>query len=163
LPSIKRNRGYLAANNFQVLDKNGRVLDPYKINWSSLSTSYFPYTIRQCTGCDNSLGIVKFNFYNPFTVYLHDTPAKGLFNLNKRYFSHGCMRLEKPIEFGQLLLGKNRIAIDTLTIKGCLKSQAPRVVPTEEKWPVVVMYSTAWYDSTGSVIFFEDIYQRNSN
>ena len=161
LPSIKRNRGYLAANNFQVLDKNGRILNPYSINWSSFSTSYFPYTIRQSTGCDNSLGLLKFNFYNPFTVYLHDTPAKGLFTLNKRYFSHGCMRVEKPVEFGQLLLGRNRMAIDTLTIKGCLKSQAPKSVPTEEKLPVVVMYSTAWYDSTGRVIFFEDIYHRN--
>jgi L,D-transpeptidase YcbB len=160
LPSIKKNRGYLAAHNFQVLNKQGKVLDPYSINWHALSTANFPYLIRQSTGCDNSLGIVKFNFYNPFTVYLHDTPAKGLFLMNKRYFSHGCMRVEKPVEFGQLLLGRNRIAIDTLTLKGCLKSQAPKTVAVEEKLPLIVMYSTVWFDEQGRVRFFEDVYGR---
>jgi L,D-transpeptidase YcbB len=160
LPSIKKNTGYLAAHNFQVLNKQGKVLDPYSINWHSLSASNFPYLIRQSTGCDNSLGIVKFNFYNPFTVYLHDTPAKGLFLMNKRYFSHGCMRVEKPVEFGQLLLGRNRIAIDTLTLKGCLKSQAPKTVSVEEKLPLIVMYSTVWFDEQGSLKFFEDVYGR---
>ena len=71
------------------------------------------------------------------------------------------MRVEKPVEFGQLLLGRNRIAIDTLTIKGCLKSQAPKPVPAEEKLPLIVMYSTVWYDNQGKVVFYEDIYTRN--
>jgi L,D-transpeptidase YcbB len=158
LPNIRRNIGYLEAGNFQVINREGRILNPYMINWHALSESYFPYIIRQCTGCDNSLGIVKFNFYNPFTVYLHDTPAKALFNFSKRYFSHGCMRVEKPVELARTLLGYNRIAIDTLTAKGCVKQQAPVIVPAQKKMPVLIMYSTAWYTKEGEVRFYENVY-----
>lgn len=158
LRSIKRNIGFLEAGNYQVLNSEGVVLNPNKINWSGLSRNYFPYHIRQCTGCDNSLGIVKFEFYNPFTVYLHDTPSKGLFSFNKRYFSHGCMRVEKPIELAHLLLGRNKIAIDTLTAKGCLNQQAPKPVAIEKELPVIILYSTVWYNKEGEIKFYDDIY-----
>lgn len=158
LPAIKRNIGFLDAGNYQVLSKDGRILDPHKINWQVLSASNFLYIIRQSTGCDNALGIVKFNFYNPFTVYLHDTPSKGLFSFNKRYFSHGCMRVEKPMELAHLLLGYNSIAIDTLTVKGCLNRQSPIIVSSEKTLPVVVLYSTVWYDRDGVIRFFDDVY-----
>lgn len=160
LPAIKRNPGYIEANNYQVLNSQGRVVDPNKINWKSLSTSNFPYTIRQSTGCDNALGLIKLNFYNPFSVYLHDTPGKSLFTLNKRYFSHGCMRMEKPVEMGHLVLKNNSIAIDTLTEQGCLLYQKPLVVPAEDKIPVIVWYNPVGTDSSGRVIFYEDVYKK---
>ena len=160
LPSIKHNIGYLDAHNYQVLNKEGKVLNPHTINWSSLHSGNFPYVIRQSTGCDNALGIVKFNFYNPFTVYLHDTPSKGLFSLNKRYFSHGCMRIENYLDFAHYLLGPNSIAIDTLTAKGCLRQQAPRVIHPTEEVPIVVLYSTVWYNKEGLIRFYEDVYSR---
>ena len=160
LPSIKRNIGFLEEGNYQVINKQGRVVDPYSINWHALSAGYFPYIIRQSTGCDNALGIVKFNFYNPFTVYLHDTPGKSLFSFNKRFFSHGCMRVEKPIELAHLLLGSNSIAIDTLTAKGCINQQSPLVVNVEKRLPVIIMYSTAWYNRNGEVRFYDDIYEK---
>lgn len=160
LPSIKENIDFLEAGNYQVLNNDGVVLNPYKINWSNLSAGYFPYHIRQSTGCDNSLGIVKFEFYNPFTVYLHDTPSKGLFSFNKRYFSHGCMRVEKPIELAHLLLGRNRIAIDTLTAKGCLNQQAPKPVVIEKELSVIILYSTVWYNKEGVVKFYDDVYNK---
>lgn len=160
LPAIKRNPGYINANNYQVLNSSGKVVDPYKINWKGLSPGYFPYTIRQSTGCDNALGLIKLNFYNPFSVYLHDTPGKSLFALNKRYFSHGCMRLEKAMELGRYILKENTMALDTLTEKGCLKNQAPIVVPASEKIPVFVLYHTAWIDSAGIVRFYDDAYNK---
>jgi len=161
LPSIKRNTGYLDANGFQVINRQGKVIDPYKINWQVLSSSNFPYIIRQSTGCDNALGLVKLNFYNPFSVYLHDTPDKGLFTFNKRYFSHGCMRVEKATDLARLVLKNNMIAIDTLEEKGCLYNQAPVVVPADEIIPVFVLYNTAWVDSAGRGSFSEDIYRKN--
>lgn len=160
LPAIKRNPGYINANNYQVLNSSGKVMDPYKINWRSLGPGNFPYTIRQSTGCDNALGLIKLNFYNPFSVYLHDTPGKSLFSLNKRYFSHGCMRLEKAMELGRYILKENTMALDTLTEKGCLKNQAPIVVPASEKIPVFVLYHTAWIDSGGIVRFYDDVYNK---
>lgn len=161
LPSIKRNTGYLDANGYQVINQQGRIMDPRKIDWSVLHAGYFPYIIRQSTGCDNALGVIKLNFYNPYSVYLHDTPNKSLFNLNKRYFSHGCMRVDKAIELGRFVLKNNTIAIDTLTEKGCLHNQSPIVVPADIHIPVFVLYNTAWIDSTGRVSFYEDIYRKN--
>lgn len=159
LPHIKRNIGYLSANNFQVLNKQGKVVDPTTINWQGLSVANFPYTIRQSTGCDNSLGIVKFNFDNPFSVYLHDTPAKGLFALQKRYFSHGCMRVEKPLALAELLLQKEKPTVKRLTDQ-CLRDQRPTIFKLDTPLPVVVLYNTVWYDTQGHVIFYDDIYNK---
>ncbi|THU39533.1 hypothetical protein FAM09_13595 [Niastella caeni] len=162
LPLIQRNPGYLPANNMQVLNKAGKIVDPLTIDWSQLSPSYFPYILRQSTGCDNSLGIVKLNFYSPYGVYLHDTPWKVLFNFNKRYFSHGCIRVQQAIELAHFLLKENTIAIDTLEEKGCLRHQAPLPIPIKERTPVFVLYNTAWIDSAGIVQFNEDIYRKFS-
>jgi L,D-transpeptidase YcbB len=158
LPSIKRNPGYIDANNYQVLNSTGKIMDPYAVNWHSLSTSYFPYLIRQSTGCDNALGLLKLNFYSPSGVYLHDTPKKGLFMMNRRFFSHGCMRMEKPMEMGHLVLKNNAIAIDTLEQKGCLRNQKPISVRADEHMPVIVWYNPAGVDAAGRVLFFEDVY-----
>ena len=158
LPAIKRNSGYIDAGNYQVLNKAGKIVNPYSVNWHALSTKYFPYIIRQSTGCDNALGLLKLNFYNPFGIYLHDTPTKNLFMQNKRFFSHGCMRMEKPMELGHLVLKNNPIAIDTLEQKGCLRNQAPIIVPADEHMPVIVWYNPAGIDSTGRVLFYEDVY-----
>lgn len=160
LPAIKRDPGYLAANNYQVLNKEGKMVNPASINWSALGAGNFPYIIRQGTGCDNALGLVKFNFYNPFTVYWHDTPGKSLFGANKRFFSHGCMRVEKAMELAHILLPRNHLAIDTLTEKGCLHHQAPVVLPAEARMPVMVIYSTVWYDKTGALRFYDDVYRK---
>lgn len=160
LPVIKRDPSFLDANNYQVLNKEGKIMNPYSINWHALSRNYFPYTIRQGTGCDNSLGLLKLNFYNPFGAYLHDTPNKDLLKQNRRFFSHGCMRMEKPIELGHLILKNNQVAIDTLTEKGCLKNQSPITIPADVKMPVIVWYNPAGVDSTGQVLYFEDVYKK---
>jgi len=160
LPAIKRNPAYVNANAFQIINSNGKVVGPYKVDWSVINASNFPYRIRQSTGCDNALGLIKLDFYNPFSVYLHDTPLKSLFTMNKRYFSHGCMRMEKPMELGHLVLKNNSIAIDTLTEKGCIYNQSPITVKAEVKMPVVVWYNPAGTDSTGRVIFYEDVYNK---
>ena len=160
LPAIRRNPGFVDANGFQIINNNGKVINPYKVDWSTMTASNFPYLIRQSTGCDNALGLIKLNFYNPFSVYLHDTPLKSLFNLNKRYFSHGCMRMEKPMELGHMVLRNNAIAIDTLTEKGCIYNQSPITVKADVNMPVVVWYNPAGTDSTGRVVFYEDVYKK---
>jgi L,D-transpeptidase YcbB len=160
LPAIKRNPGYIDAGNYQVLNSAGKILNPYSINWGSLSADNFPYTIRQSTGCDNSLGLLKLNFYTPYGVYLHDTPKKSLFMLNKRFFSHGCMRMEKPLELGHLVLKDNYAAIDTLTEKGCLRNQSPVFVHADVHMPVIAWYNPAGIDPSGRLVFFEDVYEK---
>src|SRR5690606_36978903 len=79
LPQCKRNPSVLDAMNMQVLNAKGVVVDPASINWGSLSKSNFPYRFRQSTGCDNSLGVIKFNLTSPYSVYMHDTNNKNVF------------------------------------------------------------------------------------
>ncbi len=159
LPAIKRNINYLERNNFQVLNSAGKLMNPYSIRWRRLSSHWFPYSIRQSTGCDNSLGILKFNFNNPFTVYLHDTPKKDAFNLSKRFLSHGCVRVEKPIELARLLMDTKANSLDSLTYQ-CLKNQEPKIIPLIKPMDIIILYNTAWFNQNGEIIFYEDVYSK---
>ena len=158
LPKLKRSARIIDDGNYQVLNAAGKIVDPYSVSWKLLSTKYFPYTIRQSTGCDNALGLLKLNFNSPAGVYLHDTPNKNFFSFNKRFMSHGCMRMENPTALGHLVLKNNTIAIDTLTQKGCLLNQSPIFVRATDAMPVLVWYNPAGIDTTGNVLYFEDVY-----
>lgn len=162
LPKFRKNIASINEGNYQVLNRAGKIVDPSAVNWQVLNRNNFPYIIRQSTGCDNALGLLKLNFYNPFDVYLHDTNGKSSFMLNRRFLSHGCMRMEKPMELGRIVLANNSVAIDTLEQKGCLRNQAPIAVPARVQIPVIVWYNPAGIDSTGRVLFFEDIYDKFS-
>lgn len=160
LPIFKRDPGYVTAGNYQVIGANGRLIDPRSVRWSSYSRSNFPFTIRQGTGCDNALGLLKLDFESPYGVYLHDTPVKIAFSLNRRFLSHGCMRMENPLALGHMVLRDHPEAIDTLTEKGCLLSQAPVNVPADIKLPVIVWYNPVDTDASGRVVFYQDIYHK---
>jgi len=160
LPAIKNNIPYLEAGNYQVLDKGGNILDPYKINWKALNTKNFPYTIRQVNGCDNSLGIMKLNFYNPYDVYLHDTPWKNFFSYNKRYFSHGCMRVEEATALAKAVLPERTDEINELAGTCIAPAGKPVVMHLNEPVPVFVLYQIAWPDNVGAIRFFEDAYHK---
>jgi len=84
LPAVKRTSGLLTLLNMQVIDNRGNVIDPAAINWPAYNKRKFPYHFRQSTGCDNALGVIKFNLTSPFNVYLHDTNMKSAFAATKR-------------------------------------------------------------------------------
>lgn len=161
LPEIQKNIKYLERNNFQVLDKKGNVINPDSVNWKALSAKNFPYTLRQGTGCDNSLGLLKFNLKNPYSVYMHDTPHDeahvSLFEKEKRFYSHGCMRLSKPVELANLIFDKP--IIDEKFMKICLKDQKPKVINLSKPIPVFVIYHTSELAEDNTLIHFEDIYK----
>ncbi len=104
LPAVKRNVGYMARHHYEVLDRKGNVLNPDSVPWKRYTEKSFPLRIRQTPGYHNSLGIIMFYFDNMSSVYFHDTPAKGLFGREFRSFSHGCMRLQNPLDFANILL-----------------------------------------------------------
>ncbi|MBL7696889.1 MAG: L,D-transpeptidase family protein [Chitinophagaceae bacterium] len=160
LPEIKKDVTYLERNNFQVVDGKGRIVDPNSINWSALSREYFPYTIRQSTGCDNSLGLIKLNIFDPFNVYLHDTPWKALFESQNRFFSHGCVRVQKAQELSAILLQENRIAVDTLDESKLYIGKKPKMLAVKNKVPVLILYNIAWFDIEGTVRLYPDIYSK---
>lgn len=160
LPKIKRDREFLENNNFQVLDNNGKIIDPSLVDWASLSRTFFPYQLRQSTGCDNSLGILKFDFYNPFSAYLHDTPEKYLFSRKSRFYSHGCIRVEKAMELAHLLLADNSMAVDTLINNPCRINQRPEYVPLKAPVNIFIVYSRAWPTQQGELNFYNNIYRQ---
>jgi murein L,D-transpeptidase YcbB/YkuD len=136
------------------------VLNPHQINWTSIDFENFPYIIRQATGCENALGILKLEFDNPFSMYLHDTPEKQLFTNKNRFLSHGCMRMEKPVDMGRLLLSNNLNAIDTLDLTKCELNLKPIFLPVTLKTPLVVWYSQVDFDSNNNLMIYKNVYNR---
>jgi len=157
LPRLKRSPGYLARNNMEVVSGN-TVLNPYTINWKSYNKNV-PYTIRQKPGKNNSLGKVKFLFPNPYSVYLHDTPSKSLFERDERAFSHGCIRVHKPMDFAAFLLSEQGVSPkDIAAIVGTGRNTA---IALKTKIPIIITYWTCAIDEKNHVFFFKDIYGRD--
>ncbi len=158
LPKLRRNPYALQSQNIRVL-RNGSVVDPGRIPWSSYSGSNFPVRLRQDPGPRNALGRVKFMFPNKFNIYMHDTPSKSNFERASRYFSHGCIRLEDPLKMAEVILeleGLSRADIDSIVSSGQRK-----VVKLEVPLPVHIVYLTAWVNKDGSVHYRRDIYGRD--
>jgi murein L,D-transpeptidase YcbB/YkuD len=160
LPKLKKDPGYLKRQNIRIFSgagDNAAEVNPYNVNWSSMNR--MPYSLRQDSGPKNALGRVKFMFPNRFNVYLHDTPQKSLFEKDLRVFSHGCMRVQDPLDLAALLLadqGWDRSRIDVAVAAG-----KQRVVNLTNPLPVHVTYLTAWVNKDGSVNFRRDVYNRD--
>jgi murein L,D-transpeptidase YcbB/YkuD len=155
LPKIKKNPSIIDSWNMQVVDKNGKVLNYHTLNWSSFHAGNFPYILRQSTGCDNSLGIIKFNINSPYGVYLHDTNNKTAFLSGLRFYSHGCIRIEEPIKLGNHILHEK---LDTAFLQSCFKEQKPIPVLLDNPVPVFVVYMMAEADPAGKIRYYRDIY-----
>ena len=113
--------------------------------------------IRQKPGPSNALGKVKFLFPNRFNIYFHDTPARDLFEKHERAFSHGCIRLQKPLELAELLL-ENLPQWDEKTIRKAMNNDKEKWVTLEKAVPVYITYFTSWVDDDGVLHFAKDIY-----
>ncbi|WP_247234344.1 L,D-transpeptidase family protein [Telluribacter sp. SYSU D00476] len=156
LPRIKKDPGYLERNKLQVIDQEGREVAPAKINWAAMNSKTFTYRFRQSTGCDNALGVVKFNLENPFSIYLHDTNARGLFAQKNRWLSHGCIRLQKPAELANLMLEKTYIDNDFLN--KCLIDAKPGTLKLPRPFPVFILYQTVDLDQQGNLRWHPNVY-----
>jgi murein L,D-transpeptidase YcbB/YkuD len=160
LPAQRRNPSYLAKKGLQVVDRNGRVVPSASIDWSKATGRSFPYRLVQPPGPDNALGRVKFMFPNSYSVYLHDTPSRNLFERSERAFSSGCIRIENPLELAALLLegqsGWDRAALDAAIAAG-----KTRTVTLERPVPVLLTYFTAWVNRDGVLQLRGDVYGRD--
>ena len=108
LSHAKKNVNYFSKNDFKIY-RNGVQINPRSVTWSKIKKNNFPYNVRQEYGPKNSLGILKFEFHNNYSVYIHDTPSKELFKKDIRAFSHGCMRCDRPIELAKLIVENDSI------------------------------------------------------
>ncbi len=163
LPKVQEDWDYLTSNNIRVFEVHGGKaleVDPAIVDWSMLSTTNFGYKLRQEPGPLNALGSVKFIFSNRFGVYIHDTPARGLFQKTQRDFSSGCIRIEDPVDLAEYLLkGDHRWTRQR--ILAAINEQVNRVVRLPQPIPVHLVYWTAWVNDDGIIQFRNDIYGRD--
>jgi L,D-transpeptidase YcbB len=154
VPILRANPGYLAQNNMR-LSNGSHDVDPRSVDWSQVSTKNFPYRLRQEPGPKNPLGTIKFMFPNRFQVYLHDTPSRTLFTKPERAFSHGCIRVEKPMDLAEYAL---RGVLSRERIAAGLGRRTSRTVPLAEPLPTYLVYRTVLVKDDGTIQFRPDIY-----
>ncbi|MFD2244951.1 L,D-transpeptidase family protein [Pontibacter ruber] len=158
-PNMLRNPDWLETQDMEIVtkEKEPKPISPYTIDWSSVTEKNFPYMVRQRPGPKNSLGSLKFLFPNEYSIYLHDTPATSLFSLNERGFSHGCVRLEKPMDLAKYLL-RDMPEWNESAIRETIEAGEETWVTLPKKIQVYLVYFTSWVDSEGNVHFRNDIY-----
>jgi murein L,D-transpeptidase YcbB/YkuD len=154
LPKVQEDESYLERNNFEVVDSKGNVVEDYELNWAGYTEETVPYFFRESTGPNNSLGVLKFNLQNPFSIYLHDTNSKGAFAKDNRFLSHGCVRLEKPLELAGLLAGDE---IDIQAIKSGKADTESKIIKLVKKIPVFIIYVPVTIVGD-KVTFLPDVY-----
>jgi murein L,D-transpeptidase YcbB/YkuD len=159
-PKLQRNRGWLRTQDMEMVTTfgpNARRVPVSRVNWYRVTEDNFRYRIRQRPGPKNALGRVKFIFPNEYAVYLHDTPSDHLFNQSERDFSHGCVRVERPVDLAAYLLRDNPLW-DRSRILEAMNGREEQRVDLEESVPVYLVYFTAWVENDGTVHFRDDLY-----
>lgn len=151
------DRYYLSNNNIDVYENGKLIQDSETINWSDAS-AVKKYTFKQRPGEENSLGKIKFLFKNESAVYLHDTPSKAAFDKPVRAVSHGCIRLEKPLELAQQLFGDGEKYQLIQKEMALTANQKAKDITLPVKIPVHLTYFTCWADQTDGLQFRKDIY-----
>lgn len=157
VPQLRANPDYLRANNLQVVDTNNQpvtVFSPQKLlNGLQLGN----LRLRQEPGPNNSLGLLKFDFPNDYSVYMHGTPARQLFSQARRDFSHGCIRVEDPDSLAEWTLRPDPAWSKAKIAAACNGNRTIRI-PVSRPITVLVLYGTAVVEEDGEVHFFDDIY-----
>ena len=159
IPKMKADPNYLTDEKIRVFNREGQEVSPTSINWNSNEATNYKY--RQDTGADiNSLGVVRINIPNPYGVYMHDTPSKGIFGDDFRFVSSGCVRVQDVRDYVAWLLKDNpgwgRDQIDEVIRSGA-RTDVKLTTPINVYW----VYITAWATPDGIVQFRPDIYQRD--
>lgn len=161
-PKVAGNPGYLDRLDMEVVSYKGQPISPSSIDWNNITESNLKYIVRRRPGPKNDLGDVKFLFPNTNDIYFHDTPHDELFSQTKRNFSHGCVRLEKPIDLAVYLL-RNNPGWDRAKIESTIAMRKERQIPVKQVLPVYLVYFTSWADAAGNVHFRDDIYGHDTS
>jgi L,D-transpeptidase YcbB len=156
LPGIARDPNYLEEHDFEIVDHRRKtVAYTPQLNNKLLHGELM---VRQDAGDDNSLGLVKFMFPNPYSIYLHSTPAVGLFSRTRRDFSHGCVRVEKPLALAAWILRDRAEWTPDKIDEAMNTGDDNKYVGLKQTIPVTIFYDTAYVEPDGTVDFTRDIY-----
>lgn len=165
LPKLRENPNYLISKNIRLFSswqKDAVELDSTLIDWPLVTKSEMAgYKLRQDPGPNNSLGQLKFVFPNHHSVYLHDTPAKNLFEEETRSFSHGCIRVSDPAGLALYMLQRQEDDWDRDAVQQLIDAGERKVVLLKPSLPIHITYQTAWVDKTGEIRFNTDLYGRD--
>lgn len=164
LPGLKRNPGYLARKGLGLYTSKGDPVDPYSVNWSKYNKG-IPYLVRQGSGDNNALGVIKFNFANPYAVYLHDTNQRYLFKNRDRSLSHGCVRVQDWEKLAFYIVRNDSLysslpdslKLKTDSITTWINRKEKHTMVIRKKLPVFIRYFGCEGDN-GSIKFYDDIY-----
>lgn len=163
LPELKKDPGYLKKKGYNLYTQKGDMVDPYTVNWSKYKTN-IPWKVVQGSGDDNALGVFKFNFSNPYSVYLHDTNQRYLFANSDRALSHGCVRVQQWRQLADIIasrdsslytggmLNYSKDSINTWVANGTRKS-----IMVKNRFPLYILYLTC-DTKDGKIHFYDDIY-----
>ncbi len=164
LPRLKKNPGYISKIGLKLFDSKGEVVDPLTVNWSKYSRG-IPYKVMQGSGDNNSLGVIKFNFNNPYYVYLHDTNQRYLFKNSLRALSHGCVRVQDWEKLAYYIADHDSVKNkrrDSLrytadSIKNWIAKKERRRIDVKNHIPLYIRYFSC-EGINGTIKFYEDIY-----
>ncbi len=154
IPKMQKEPTYLSDHHIRIFDRKGQELTADQVDWNT--DEAVNYMFRQDPGDDNSLGYVKLQFHNPYDVYLHDTPAKGLFGSDYRFELSGCVRVFNVRELVAWVLrdtGYDRARVDET-----IRSGERLDVEVKNPPSIYTAYFTAWTTGDGVVHFRDDIY-----
>jgi murein L,D-transpeptidase YcbB/YkuD len=163
LPCIQKDPCYLADHHIRVFEnweEHSMELNPECIDWAATTRKNFVYKLRQDPASSNALGRIKFIFPNEFSIYLHDTPARNLFNKTRRAFSSGCIRIENPMELAVYLLqNDSKWSLEKLV--AAVNRKKNKIIVLSKPMKIYILYWTAWVDKEGMINFRDDIYGRD--
>ncbi|NOU37294.1 MAG: L,D-transpeptidase family protein [Ferruginibacter sp.] len=169
LPGLKRNTNYLARRGLYLLNGKGQKINASSINWNKY-TKGIPYRIQQGSGNSNALGIIKFNFDNEYSVYLHDTNQRYLFKNSVRCLSHGCVRVQEWQKLADYIIRNDSVnlkkgdslKVNTDSIKNWMLTKINRKVNVNNKIPLYIRYFACELVND-KIKFFDDIYEEDKN
>jgi L,D-transpeptidase YcbB len=164
LPKLKANPYYLQKIGLSIMNEKGDIIDPGTIKWSKY-TKGIPYKVMQGSGDDNALGVLKFNFNNPYAVYLHDTNQRYLFKQKARALSHGCVRVQKWDSLAFYIARNDSINLkpgDSLpynadSIKTWIAEKKNKRIQIKNRIPLFITYFSC-EGKDGKIKFYDDIY-----
>lgn len=166
LPQLKKDPGYLARKGYNLFTDSGTVIDPYSVNWEKYKIG-IPWKVVQGSGDDNALGIFKFNFNNPYDVYLHDTNQRYLFANSNRALSHGCVRVQNWQKLANFIADRDSALLKSGilnyskdSIRTWVNNQVRKSIMVKNRLPLYIVYFTcAAHDN--KLEFYDDIYGRD--
>jgi len=164
LPKLKANPNYLTRIGLRLVNNKGETIEGGAVNWGKY-TKGIPYNVVQASGDGNALGIMKFNFSNPYSVYLHDTNQRYLFDNAARALSHGCVRVQQWQQLAFYISRNDSMNLkegeslryNTDSIKSWLKAKVKKRIPVKNGIPLFITYFCCEGKSE-KIRFYEDIY-----